>query len=94
MLKDQEATSVKLGYRKELLQALADESGVSVDSIILDAVDNHLDKMKAKNAYDRRALHSYQDYQESGLHITLEEFSQWVDTLDTDEPQEMPKCHK
>lgn len=94
MLTNQETTSVKLGYRKAILQELAQDLGGSVHSIVLDAVDNHIEQLKAKQAYDRRALQAYHDYQETGLHITLDEFTAWVESLDTTAPKEIPQCHK
>ncbi|ACA30879.1 hypothetical protein [Histophilus somni] len=94
MLANQEVTSVKLGYRKAILQELAQDFGGSVHSIVLDAVDSHIERLKAKQTYDRRAIQAYQDYQETGLHITLSEFMDWVDSLETDEPKDMPPCHK
>lgn len=94
MQTNQETTSVKLGYRKAILQELAHDLGGSVHSIVLEAVDNHIERLRAKQAYDRRAMQAYQDYQETGLHITLAEFMDWVDSLETDEPKDMPSCHK
>lgn len=90
----QEVTSVKLGYRKSILQELATEMGGSVHSLVLDAVDSHIDHLKAKQAYDRRAMQAYRDYQETGLHITLNEFMDWVASLEMDDVKEIPKCHK
>lgn len=94
MQKSQETTSVKLGYRKAILQELAEDLGASVHSLVLDAVDNHIEKLTAKQAFDRRAMQAYKDYQETGLHITLNEFIDWVDSLETDTPKSMPQCHK
>lgn len=89
----QEVTSVKLGYRKAVLQELAHDLGSSIHSIVLDAVDSHIERLKAKQAYDRQAIQAYQDYQDTGLHITLHEFTDWVDSLATDTPQAIPPCH-
>ncbi|MBE2403481.1 hypothetical protein IL335_28710, partial [Klebsiella pneumoniae] len=55
MLTNQEVTGVKLGYRKAVLQELARDFGGSVHSIVLDAVDGHIERLKAKQAYDKRA---------------------------------------
>ena len=94
MTTKQETTSVKLGYRKAVLQALADDFGGSVHSLVLDAVDEHIERLKAKQAFDRRALQAYQDYQETGLHITLSEFVDWVDSLEAGSSKDIPSCHK
>lgn len=94
MLTNQEVTSVKLGYRKAILQELAQDLGGSVHSIVLDAVDSHIERLKSKQAYERRAMQAYQDYQETGLHITLNEFMDWVDSLETNQSKDIPQCHK
>lgn len=94
MLATQEVTSVKLGHRKAILQELSQDLGGSVHSIVLDAVDNHIEHLKAKLAYDRQAMKAYKNFQETGLHITLAEFKDWVDSLETDEPKDMPECHR
>ncbi|MBQ6975655.1 MAG: hypothetical protein IJQ16_03785 [Selenomonadaceae bacterium] len=94
MLATQEVTSVKLGHRKAILQELSQDLGGSVHSIVLDAVDNHIEHLKAKLAYDRQAMKAYKNFQETGLHITLAEFKDWVDSLETDEPKGMPECHQ
>ncbi|MBS9781370.1 MAG: hypothetical protein KGV56_02640 [Gammaproteobacteria bacterium] len=87
-------TATLLNERVPILQSLAKEFGCSVDSLIVDAVDNHIEKLKEKQLYDRRAIQSWEHYQETGMHITLNEFSEWVENLDTDVPQEKPLCHK
>ena len=94
MIATQEVTSIKLGYRKPILQELAQELGGSVHSIVIEAVDNHIEYLKAKQAYDRQAMKAYKNFQETGLHITLNEFKDWVDSLETDNPKDMPQCHK
>lgn len=94
MRANQEVTSVKLGHRKAILQNLAEDFGGSVHSIVLDAIDQHIERLQAKQAYDRRAMQAYRDYQATGLHITLNEFVDWVDSLDTEQQRDMPECHK
>lgn len=88
------ATSVKLGERKATLQTLAKDLDCSVHSLILDAVDRHIENLQNKQAYDRRAMQAWEDYQKTGMHVTLKEFSDWVDSLETDSPQAKPQCHK
>ncbi len=94
MATNQEITSVKLGYRKAILQELAHDLGSSVHSIVLDAIDNHIERLTAKQAYDRQAMQAYKNYQETGLHITLNEFMDWVDSLEMDTPKDIPQCHR
>ncbi|HFC6135675.1 TPA: hypothetical protein ACFM5S_002125, partial [Neisseria meningitidis] len=73
---------------------LARDFGGSVHSIVLDAVDGHIERLKAKQAYDKRAMQAFQDYRETGLHITLNEFADWVDGLGGNGSKDMPECRK
>lgn len=87
-------TSVKLGKRKAMLQILAKDFDCSVHSLILDAVDRHIEALQEKQAYDRRVMQAWENYQETGAHITLKEFSGWVKSLETDDPLPKPQCYK
>ncbi|WP_239407004.1 hypothetical protein [Desulfovibrio sp. An276] len=37
---------------------------------------------------------SWQDFQQSGLHLTLEEVDSWLALLEAGNNVEPPKCHK
>lgn len=50
--------------------------------------------LQAKKAYDQRAMQAYKDYQATGLHITLEEFMDWVKRLETGTSKEIPHYHE
>jgi len=46
-----------------------------------------------ETAFDRHTLLSWQEYQQTGLHITLEELEAWMDTWGTSEEKGPPECH-
>lgn len=46
-----------------------------------------------RRAWYQEALDSLEHYERTGLHITFEEYSAWVDRLDTDPDAPFPKCH-
>ncbi|MFB2538497.1 MULTISPECIES: hypothetical protein [unclassified Acinetobacter] len=58
-----------------------------------DCNKNVLDVSNNQNEQGR-AMQAYKDFQQTGLHISLNEFIEWVDSLETDTPQEMPQCHQ
>lgn len=45
------------------------------------------------NSLIESARDSRQHYQETGLHITHEEFSAWVQTIQKDPETPLPTCH-
>ncbi|VXB25832.1 conserved hypothetical protein [Enhydrobacter sp. 8BJ] len=89
-----EVTSVKLGSRKQQLQSLAETYKRSMHSLVLEAVDDFIEQKQAQLAFEQRAIRAYEHYQETGLHLTLEEIDDWADSLLTDAPKDMPVCHK
>ena len=46
-----------------------------------------------RRAWYQEALDSLEHFERTGLHITFEEYSAWVDRLDTDPDAPFPKCH-
>ena len=46
-----------------------------------------------RQAWYREAIESIREFEETGLHITLEEYSAWVERLDTDPNAPFPECH-
>jgi len=40
------------------------------------------------------AIRSYEHFQATGLHVTIEEMEEWATSLGTSIPQTLPQCHK
>ncbi len=45
-------------------------------------------------AFKEEALSAWKHYQETGLHVTLEEVCDWLNTWGTPSEKEAPICHK
>lgn len=56
-------------------------------------ISHDIDDLTFQNDFNHRAMQAYKDYQQVGLHITLDEFVQWVDSLEDDTFKAMPLCH-
>ena len=46
-----------------------------------------------RQAWYREGIESLREYRRTGLHITFEEYEEWVRRLDTDPDAPMPECH-
>ena len=44
--------------------------------------------------YEAKAIRSFENYQQTGLHVTHDELQAWADSLNSDTPLEVPTCHK
>ena len=50
-------------------------------------------KEEARQNFIAAAQSSFEHYKETGLHITLDEFSAWVDQVQQDPGAPVPPCH-
>lgn len=87
-------TSIKLGSRKEILAQLARHKKRTVHSLVLEAVDHYMQQEQARLDYEAQAIRSYENFQATGLHITLDEFETWAKNLTNNDSQALPTCHK
>lgn len=56
-------------------------------------ITHHIDDLTAQNDFNHQAMQTYKDVQQTGLHITLDEFVKWVDSLEEYTFKAMPSCH-
>ena len=88
------ATSVKLdGELKNRIQHLADARHRSAHWIMCEAIRNYVEREEKREAFRQDALRAWDTYQESGLHLTLEEADDWLAKLEAGNDVESPKCH-
>jgi predicted transcriptional regulator len=87
-------TSVKLGNRKHVLAQIAEHKKRTVHSLVVEAVDAYIEQTQARMEYEAQAIRSFENYQQTGLHVTHDELQAWADSLNSDNPLEAPQCHK
>lgn len=87
-------TSVKLGNRKQALSELASHQKRSVHSLLIEAVDQYIERTQARMLFEQDAINSYERFQATGMHTTIEEMEAWAKSLATSNPQSLPLCHK
>ncbi|MDN5753116.1 MAG: CopG family ribbon-helix-helix protein [Nitrosospira sp.] len=88
------ATSIKIDDElKTRVQHLAEVRQRSAQWIMREAIQQYVDREEARENFHREAMESWAEFQETGLHITLDEVSAWLETWGTDAETELPKCH-
>jgi predicted transcriptional regulator len=76
------------------LKALAEARQRKPHFLMKEAVRQYLDREEKRESFRQEALASWQEYRETGLHLTGEEAAAWLDTWGTEAEAEMPPCHE
>jgi predicted transcriptional regulator len=88
------ATSVKLDPElKGRVQNLADARKRSSHWIMREAIREYVEREEWRESFDREARESWEEYQRTGVHLTMDEVSAWLETWGTDEETDPPECH-
>jgi predicted transcriptional regulator len=76
------------------IRDLAERQQRSADSVMVEAIAQYVAREEARLSFDQEARESWRDFQETGLHLTFEEVSAWLDTWGTDAEGPPPPCHR
>ncbi|PYE86987.1 CopG family ribbon-helix-helix protein [Phyllobacterium leguminum] len=89
------ATSLKIDDSlKSRVQELASQRRRSAHWIMLEAIQQYVDREEARESFKQEALASWAAYQETGRHLTGEEVRTWLNSWGTDDDKTVPECHK
>lgn len=61
--------------------------------LMKEAILEYVKREKARQNFIAAAESSFEHYKEAGLHITFDEFSQWVDKVQENPEAPVPECH-
>lgn len=88
------ATSIKLDEAlKGRVQNLANARRRSSHWIMREAIAQYVEREEKREAFKQDAIRAWENYQQTGLHVTLEEADAWLAKLEAGEDAEPPKCH-
>ena len=89
------ATSIKLDDEMNLrIQRLAGAKQRSAHWIMLEAIEQYVQREEARESFKQEALASWAAYQETGRHLTGQEVRTWLNTWGTEDERAVPECHK
>lgn len=88
------STSIKLDpATKDRVQRLASARQRTPHWVMKEAIEQYVAREESREEFRKDALKVWEDYQESGLHITLEEADKWLAELEAGNDVEPPACH-
>jgi len=87
--------SVKLEQSdRERLNSLAVSKKRSAHYLMKEAIQEYIKREEIRMNFIRAGEASAQHYKDTGLHISFDELSTWVDAVQTNPDAAMPVCHK
>ncbi|MBN6741991.1 CopG family ribbon-helix-helix protein [Acidithiobacillus sp. MC6.1] len=89
------ATSLKIdGTLKSRVQHLAGQRRRSPHWIMLEAIQQYVEREEARESFKQEALASWAVYQETGRYLTGQEVRTWLNIWGTEDEKAVPECHK
>jgi predicted transcriptional regulator len=89
------ATSLKIDNSlKGRVQQLANQRRRSPHWIMLEAIQQYVEREEARESFKQEAQASWAAYKETGRHLTGKEVSAWLNSWGTDDEKPAPECHR
>ena len=89
------ATSLKIDDTlKARVQQLASQRRRSPHWIMLEAIQQYVEREEARESFKQEALASWTAYKATGRHLTGQEVRTWLNTWGTADEGPLPECHK
>lgn len=89
------ATSLKIDDTlKSRIHQLAGQRRRSPHWIMLEAIQQYVQREEARESFKQEALTSWATYKETGQHLTGKEVRTWLNTWGTEEERAVRECHK
>ncbi|EWS78042.1 ribbon-helix-helix protein, CopG family [Xylella taiwanensis] len=89
------ATSLKIDNTlKSRVEHLANQRRRSAHWIMLEAIQQYVEREEARDSFKQEALASWAAYKETNRHLTGQEVRTWLNTWGTKNERETPECHK
>ena len=89
-----QTTTLKLDpVLKDRVKRLAESQRRTAHWVMKEAIEGYVKHKEERQSLLEEAEESWRHYKETGLHITFEELSAWLQTWGTDHESEPPECH-
>ncbi len=94
-MSDKTTVSIKLKHEiRENLHVIASFRNRSPHFLMNEAISNYVETEVARINFIKAGELAARQYEETGKHITMAEFNDWVDALAVDSKSPLAPCHK
>lgn len=93
-MKTSSTVTIKLDAAdRDRIASLAGLKNRAPHYLMKEAILDYVKREEARQNFIKAGLESYEHYKETGQHITLDEFSNWVDAVQQNSDAPTPACH-
>lgn len=78
---------------RERIKRLADARHRTMHWMMREAIQQYVEREEKREAFRRDGIRAWNEYQATGLHVTLEEADAWLARLESGQDVEPPECH-
>ena len=75
------------------VKRLAEARHRSSHWMMLEAIRQYVEREEKREAYRQDGINAWNEYQKTGLHVSLEEADAWLAQLEAGKDVEPPECH-
>ncbi len=87
--------SVKLDNdMRDRIRHLADARHRTMHWLIRQAIEQYVEREEKRETFRQDTLKAWEEFQETGLHVTGDEVIAWLETWGDDNEKAAPECHK
>lgn len=79
---------------RDRMKRLAEARHRSTHWLMREAIRQYVEREEKREALCRGAVEAWEEYRETGLHVTGEEVMAWLESWGTEDEQAAPQCHK
>ncbi len=79
---------------RERIKRLAEARHRTSHWLMREAIRQFVEREEKREAFRQDAINAWQEYQDTGLHVTGDEVITWLDTWGEENEQTAPVCHK
>lgn len=88
------STTIKIDPTiKDRVKRLAESRHRTPHRIMVDAINEYVEREEKREAFRQDGIRAWNEYQSTGLHVTLEEADAWLAKLEAGQDAEPPSCH-
>jgi len=88
-------TSIKLDDElKSRVQHLAEHRQRSAHWLMLEAIEQYVEREERREAFKQDTLKAWEDYQATGQHATADEVENWLASWGSEDETPAPACHE
>ena len=79
---------------KERVKRLAESRHRAPHWLMREAIRQYVEREEKRDSFRQDAMNAWQEYRETGLHVSRDEVVAWLNTWGEENEQAAPVCHK